>query len=152
MTHAQTTSGGERGFTLLEAIVALTLLGLALVPMLSFISQSTDQLNRVAESNERSFAMQSAIAVLSPVNPMEEPEGEESLGQNLLLRWNSDVIIEPNQGPQVGMGLPGFRVGFYNVHVSLFRDTNTPWFDFDMRKVGYRKIDVDPLFGTRPSP
>ncbi len=152
MTCTFTSSPGERGFTLLEAIVALTLLGLALVPMMSFISQSAEQLDRVAESNERSFAMQSAIALLSPVNPMEDPEGEESLGQDLLVRWDSQVILEPNQGPQVGMGLPGFRIGFYDVRVSLLRDTNTPWFDFDMRKVGYRKIDIDPLFGTRPSP
>lgn len=142
----------ESGFTLLEAIVALTLLGLALVPMMSFISESTNQLVRVADSNERSLATQAAVALLSPVNPMEDPEGEESLGRDLLVRWSSELILEPNDGPQVGMGLPGFRVGFYDVRVSLFRQSSGLWFDFDMRKVGYQKIDFDPLFGSRPTP
>jgi general secretion pathway protein I len=150
MTHlSQKPRPTECGFTLLEAIVALTLLGLALVPMVSFISESADQLSRVAESNERSFATQAAVALLDPINPMEDPEGEESLGQNLTVRWNSDLIIPPNDGPQIGMGLPGFRIGFYDVRVSLHRSPSEPWFEFDLRKVGYQKIAFDPLFGNR---
>ncbi len=137
----------ESGFTLLEAIVALTLLGLALVPMLSFISESAGQLARVADTNERSLAVQSAVALLDPINPMETPQGEEIIGQDLIIRWSSNLVIPPNDGPQIGMGLPGFRVGFYDVRVSLLRNTN-PWFEFDLRKAGYQKIDSSPLFGN----
>lgn len=145
---SQKSRSTENGFTLLEAIVALTLLGLALVPMISFISESTDQLARVAERNERSFATQSAVALLDPINPMEDPQGEESLGQDLMVRWNSEPLVLPNDGPQIGMGLPGFRVGFYEVRVSLYRDSMDPWFAFDLRKVGYQKITINPLFGN----
>ncbi len=137
----------ENGFTLLEAIVALTLLGLALVPMLSFISESAGQLSRVADTNERSLALQAAVALLDPINPMETPQGEESLGQDLIVRWSSNIVIPPNDGPQIGMGLPGFRVGFYNVRVSLLRRTD-PWFEFDLRKAGYQKLASNPLFGN----
>lgn len=149
MTHSiQISRSTQRGFTLLEAIVALTILGLALVPMISFISESADQLARVAERNERSFVTQAAVALLAPINPMEDPQGEESLGQDLMVRWNSEVVIPPNSGPQIGAGLPGFRVGFYDVRVSLHRASPEPWFEFDLRKVGYKKIAVNPLFGN----
>ncbi len=141
------TRPAEKGFTLLEAIVALTLLGLALVPMLSFISESAGQLARVADTNERSLAVQSAVALLDPINPMETPQGEESIGHELTVRWSSNVAIPPNDGPQIGMGLPGFRVGFYDVRVSLLR-RDDPWFEFDLRKVGYQKIASNPLFGN----
>jgi len=138
----------ESGFTLLEAIVALTLLGLALVPMMSFISESTNQLARIADSNERSFATQAAVALLDPVNPMEDPRGEESLGHDLIVRWSSKLTVPSNEGSQIGMGLNGFRVGFYDVRVSLIRHSSGPWFEIDMRKVGYQKININPLFGN----
>ena len=145
-TRASQSSQG--GFTLLEALVALTILGLALVPMVSFISQSADQLARVAERNERSLATQAAVAMLDPVNPLENPQGEESLGQNLTVRWSSNPTTAPNDRPQFRTGLPGFRVSFYDVRVSLLRRNSDPWFEFDMRKVGYQKINSNPLFGN----
>lgn len=144
-THFQTHLK-ESGFTLLEAIVALTLLGLALIPMISFVSESASQLARVADNNERSFAVKAAVALLDPINPMENPQGEETIGKDLTVRWSSDIAIPPNDGPQFGTGLAAFRVGFYNVRVSLIRDTDT-WFEFDLRKIGYQRINSNPLFG-----
>ena len=137
----------EKGFTLLEAIVALTLIGLTLVPMISFVSESASQLVRVADSNERSLAVQAAVALLDPINPMEDPQGEELIGQGLTVRWSSDIAIPPNDGLQIGKGLAAFRVGFYNVRVSLIRDTNK-WVEFDLRKIGYQRINSNPLFGS----
>ncbi len=138
----------ESGFTLLEALVALTLLGLALVPMVSFISESASQLERVADRNERSLALQAAVALLDPFNPMENPQGEESLGRDLTVRWSSSLTVTPSEGPQFGVGLPGFRVGFYDVRVSLLRRNSDPWLEFNMRKVGYKKISSGQLFGN----
>jgi prepilin-type N-terminal cleavage/methylation domain-containing protein len=136
---------GERGFTLLEAIVALTIMGLALVPLATFVSQSADQLERVAASNERSIAMRSAIAILDPVNPYATPQGETTIGDEITVSWTSTQIIPPADRPQLGSGLPAFRVGFYDVKVSLMRDGSTPWFDFDLRKIGYQRISTNPF-------
>lgn len=143
----------SQGFTLLEAIIALTLLGIALVPMVSFISQSADQLTRAADANERSVAMRAAIAALDPINPMEEPAGELPLGRNVTAEWNSQVILPPNDGPMFGSGLAGFRVGFYDMRVSLMRDAAEPWIEFNMRKVGYERIGSGRnLFNTSGQP
>src|SRR4051812_32804307 len=48
----------KSGFTLLEAIVAMTIIGVALVPILTFISQMANGLSRAADSNARSLAQQ----------------------------------------------------------------------------------------------
>lgn len=139
------------GFTLLEAIVALTVMALALIPLITFIAQSSDQLMRAAEANERSVVSQSVLALMDPINPMAEPEGVLALDEEISVSWRSQTIVSPNEGTLVGTLLPGFRVGFYGVNVSVTRGQQ-PWFEFQMRKVGYQNMragGADP-FGLAP--
>jgi prepilin-type N-terminal cleavage/methylation domain-containing protein len=133
------------GFTLLEAIVALAIIGAVLIPLAGFITQSADQLERAADANERSFAMQSALALIDVVNPMEEPQGQLPLDEEITISWQSQEMIPPNDGVMVGAGLAAFRLGFYNVRISLSKTDTGPWFDFETRKVGYQR-----LTGTMP--
>lgn len=138
------------GFTLLEAIVALTVMALALIPLITFIAQSSDQLMRAADANERSIVTQSVLALMDPINPMAEPEGALPLDEEISVSWTSQAIVPPNEAAMVGTLLPGFRIGFYGVTVSVTRD-RAPWFDFQMRKVGYQNMragGLDPFGGA----
>ncbi|MCA0199458.1 MAG: prepilin-type N-terminal cleavage/methylation domain-containing protein [Proteobacteria bacterium] len=144
-------SPASAGFTLLEAIVALTVMALALIPLITFIAQSSDQLMRAADANERSIVGQSVLALMDPINPMVEPEGILPLDDEISVSWRSDTIVPPNDGAIVGTLLPGFRVGFYGVNVTVKRGER-PWFEFQMRKVGYQNMrgsSTDP-FGMAP--
>ncbi len=138
-----------RGFTLLEAIVAMTIVGVALVPILTFISQMATGLSRAAEANARSLAQQAVLELLEPLNPMDRPVGEDQVG-SLLVRWQSQVLVPPNKEAALASGLVGYSVGFYKVTVSVDRVNSGPWFSFDMRKAGYRQF-ANPLSpGTMP--
>jgi hypothetical protein len=75
---------------------------------------------------------------MEPINPMAEGSGNIALDNDLTLTWESQTIVEPNPGVQVGAGLAAYRLGFYKVHVTVNRG-QAAWFDFDMRKVGYEK-------------
>lgn len=130
----------QEGFTLLEAIVAITIVGLTLLPLVSFIAQAANQLERAADSNEQSLVMQSALALMTPVNPLLEPEGNLPLDKDVSISWQSETLVEPNTAALLGAGLGGYRLGFYKIHVVVNR-TNTPeWFAFDLRKVGYDRF------------
>lgn len=137
------------GFTLLEAIVALTVMALALIPLVTFIAQSSDQLMRAADANERSIVTQSVLALMEPINPMAEPEGVLPLDEEISVSWRSEAIIPPNEAALVRTLLPGYRVGFYGVTVAVSR-SQEPWFDFEMRKIGYQNMragGMDPFGG-----
>ncbi len=129
----------SRGFTLLEAIVAVAIMGIALVPTITFVSQMVGALSRASDANARNLAEQSIIELLEPLNPVERPVGNDQIG-DLLIHWNSVDIIPPSKEIQAGVGLAVFGVGFYVVTVSVDRVNQGPWFSFDMRKVGYQKI------------
>jgi Tfp pilus assembly protein PilV len=127
------------GFTLLEAIVALTVMAVALIPLVTFIAQSADQLVRAGEANERSLVTQSVLALMDPLNPMAEPEGNLPIDDEVAVAWRSVEIAPPPEGLLVATHLSGYRMGFYGVTVSVTR-ANQPWFDFTMRKVGYQNM------------
>jgi general secretion pathway protein I len=135
------------GFTLLEAIVALTIMAVALIPLVTFIAQSADQLTRAGEANERSLVTQSVMALMDPVNPMAEPEGTLPLDDEIHISWRSEAIVPPPEGAILGTLLNGFRIGFYGVTVTVTRNSEE-WFDFTMRKIGYQNLRASaPMLG-----
>lgn len=138
-------SRGSKGFTFIEAIVAMAIVGMAALPIMLLISQSLDQLTRASDANERASAMQSVIAIIDPMNPMNTPSGEISMG-SISFTWTAETLVPPNDGVQIGAGLAGYTVGFYNVKIDMNK-MEEPWFTFDMRKVGYKKIQTGNPFG-----
>lgn len=136
----------ERGFTLLEAIVAMTIIGTAALPIMLLVSQSLDQLTRVADANARASAIESALAIIDPVNPLTTPSGQIDLG-SVSFSWNSEVLVSPNDTVQPGTGLVGFFVGFYEVEIDFLKE-DQPWFSFSTRKVGYQRVQTgNPFVG-----
>ena len=126
------------GFTLIEAIVAMAILGAAILPIMALLSQSINQIHKIAESNAKSAAKNSALSVIDPINPMETPNGEIDMGDFNLL-WSSELIVPPNKEIKIGTGLAGYKVSFYLVKVELFKE-NKPWFYFTARKLGHERF------------
>jgi len=132
------------GFTLLEAIVAIAVIGLALIPIVSFLSLSANALAKAADANARSFTTQAAIAMMEPINPVEEPSGTLELDDQITITWQSQAIVPAPENPTPATSLPAFRVSFHKVRVEVSRNSHV-WFDFDMRKVGYIPASLDPF-------
>jgi prepilin-type N-terminal cleavage/methylation domain-containing protein len=138
-----------RGFTLLEAIVAVTIIGMTMVPLLSFLSQAALQLMAASESNARNAVTRDVLAFMETVNPLAQDSGTTALG-DVQVSWTSAPLVEPNTRIRPGVGLASFSVGFYKVNVRVARGAQDPWFDFDLRKVGYRRITVNDPFSPDP--
>ena len=132
------------GFTLLEAIVALVIIAAVVIPLLSFVSATAQALITAAETNERTFAQQAAIASLAAMNPREDPSGQLAIDQDVTMSWTSEPIIPQMTDISLGSPLSGFTFGFYRVTVTLARPDRDPWFSFEMRKAGYMKYVAAP--------
>lgn len=121
----------------------MVVIGMASIPLTMLISQSLDQLARIAESNARAAAVETAISAIAPINPLDRPTGQIEMGE-LAVLWTSSVLVEPNENIQLGSGLGGFKLGFYNVQVEMLRE-DVSWFTFSLRKVGYDRRDVSAI-------
>ncbi|MDH0287783.1 prepilin-type N-terminal cleavage/methylation domain-containing protein [Pseudomonas sp. GD04087] len=106
----------QSGFTLLEAVVAMTLLVTVGGALLAWINSTFVMVERMEAVQRRIVTSRLALAYLEQLNPAVQDSGQVQLG-HYLLEWKSQALTE--QAPVVGRytGNPGPYVA------SLFRVT-----------------------------
>lgn len=130
----------QKGFGLLEALVALVLLSSVGFTLLAWIQQNLDALQRLRGVYEEVDARKSVLAWSRSLNPMERPSGEVVLG-TLRLTWKSAATGEPvaQTGYPAGTGL--HDLALYDVNINVFRlDRQEPWFAQQIVSVGHKKV------------
>ena len=129
---------GARGFSLLEAIVALAILATAGLALFASMSQSVQMVSRAENARLADSAVRNAVAWMETVNPMQTPQGEQELG-GVTLRWSAQ-LVEPERDAMTGYLQPGlYRLGLYDVRLELLQD-GRPLTEAVVRRVGYRQV------------
>lgn len=131
----------QHGFSLLEAIVAMVLIGGTGYALFGWINANIMTLNSIREANARAEATQNTLEFMSGVNPMLKPQGSASLGQYKIL-WDSRPITLIHDG-----GNSLYQLALYDTLVKSQRAETQPgialpqpWFEFRLRQVGYKKV------------
>lgn len=129
----------QRGFSLLEAVVAIVLISSTGLALFGWINSSLINLGRVREVNARTETTQNALEYMAAVNPMLTPSGKTHLGDTELA-WHAELIppIRDGSGYPQGMGL--WQFALYDTHVTLLQRGVEPWFSFRLRQLGYKKV------------
>lgn len=129
-----------RGFSLLEAIVALVVLASAGMALFSWLNSSTGALRRVEDANARSAATVNAVEFMQSVNPMLRPEGRMELG-DYNIRWQATPLTTVVDGTDYPRGLSQYQLALYDTLVKATRGPRDEyWFEFKLKLVGYKKV------------
>ncbi|MBB3824687.1 type II secretion system protein XpsI [Xanthomonas arboricola] len=91
----------QRGYTLIEVIVAFALLALALSLLLGSLSGAARQVRAADDSTRATLHAQSLLALQGMVKPL-VPEQQQGSFENGHFRWSMDVrpYDEPRRNPQ----------------------------------------------------
>lgn len=128
----------SRGFTLLEAIVALAILAAAGLALFAAMSQSLQMVRRAEQARAVDIALRNALAWGERINPMQSPQGEQPLGE-WTLRWTSEPVETPRDGATAS-GQPGlYQVGLYRLRLELWRDGRLER-EASLRRAGFRQV------------
>lgn len=129
----------QRGFTLLEAVVAMVLISSAGLALFAWINGGIIALGRVQDANARSEATLNAVEYVDRVNPMLTPEGQVSFGA-YRIRWRATPITAVQDGTNYPMGIGLYQFALYDTQVTVEQNDGRSWFDFSVRQVGYKKV------------
>ncbi len=126
-----------QGFTLLEAIVALAILAAGGMALFAALNTSLRAIERIDAATRLDTATQNALSRIELLNPMQQPTGDEALG-DWRLRWTA-TPLEPTRDGLTDYLQPGFfEVGLYRVEVELLAGTRVER-RFVLRKAGWRQ-------------
>ncbi|HAQ26199.1 MAG TPA: hypothetical protein DCQ80_09575 [Pseudomonas sp.] len=79
----------QRGFTLLEAIVAIAVLAVGASALYAWVNTNLKTLQRVDVITERAGLVQSAVELMNTVDPYTQPEGSMTLG-DAVVSWQTE--------------------------------------------------------------
>ncbi|NJO15374.1 MAG: prepilin-type N-terminal cleavage/methylation domain-containing protein [Thioploca sp.] len=128
----------QRGFTLLEAIVALALFASTGIALLSWINTNLMSLQRIQQAQQRQQAIQNALVFMETVNPLEKPQGKETIGI-YQIDWNATALELPKDGVTSLGGISLFQIGLYETEVKV-KVKQDLLAQFTLRQAGYKQV------------
>lgn len=136
----------QQGFSLLEAIVALTIMATCLLALYAWLSTNTLSMNRVRTNALALQDARAALAMMESVNPMATPEGRRELAP-LEIRWKASPVSNRRVGRSAAGSPTQFDFRLYQVDVDVLRQKQVVY-SFSLRKAGWevtRPILMDDL-------
>jgi len=135
-------ASATRGFTLLEAIVAITIMSTASIALYSWYGTIMIGLVRTEDRMQVTEFARNLDAHLTTINPAGEHDGSYS-ANGFTAIWTAR-LVEPKQDGRNRGGQPGYyRVGLYELDIQVVEDATRIEIDrLSTRIVGYEGVRV----------
>lgn len=130
----------QAGFSVIEALVAVAIMAVAMLPLASLQGQVSRTAAQQQHLQARFAAERSAMAVLRDANMMAAPSGAFDLGAEFTLHWNARPIsrtVRTNSGE--------FDVALFAVEASVSDANAREIARFSIDQIGWRRVsEVNP--------
>lgn len=128
----------QRGFSLLEALVAMVILASSGWALLDWVNASVASLRRVEDANARSEVSRNIIEYMQGVNPSQRPQGQVDLGE-ARVQWTAALVAGPTDNIEYPRGQGVYEIGLYRTTVRAYRG-QALWLELELKQVGYRRV------------
>ncbi|MGA0545436.1 type IV pilus modification PilV family protein [Brevundimonas sp. VNH65] len=127
------------GFSLIEALVALTIAALVLGALFELQIQMVRGQQRAAEAMAQVAAQENALALTRDLNPLQQPAGEIVLPEGGTVRWTSRAKTRSGTNSGFPTGPGQFQVQLFTVTVEVVRENGRPTPPLQFDRLGWRR-------------
>jgi Tfp pilus assembly protein PilV len=124
------------GFSVIEALVAVAVMAIALVPLLTLQSQVTRQYTRERAIRAEIEDQRNALAVLRDVNAMRVTTGEMAIGGGHTMAWRTEPLTR--EASTIPHGDKSFDVALYRIDVDVRNGRGARLNRFSVDQLGWR--------------
>ncbi len=111
----------ETGFSILEAMIAIAILAMAMMPLLVLQGQFVRAVDGFDRASARIEVQDASLNYLKTVNFTRFPSGETNIG-DFVLKWDTQMFQEARMTRGVN-GISGrFEVTLYSVEAKIFQN------------------------------
>ncbi len=134
----------KQGFSLIEALVALSIAAISLTAILELQQQLVRGQEHAEAAMRRVTLRQNMLVAVRDLNPMAQPAGDMSLPPNLTLHWTSEPISpeKVNSGFPSGEGV--FRVRLYRVTIAAVGADHSQLATLSVERLGWISLRTGP--------
>jgi len=128
----------SNGFSVIEALVAIAILAIALVPILALQAQATRDSTHESQIRSALTDQRNAMAILRTINPMQQPTGRIAISTTRFLSWSAAPLsrITPTV-PRAGAET-AFDTALYRLTVEIRNSHNARETSFVVDKLGWQ--------------
>lgn len=127
----------QKGFSLIEAIVALVVFSMAAIGIYSWINTNITTLNRLSDIAATESALNQAQERLKLIDLFSEQQGRFEV-DGTQVDWKAD-LVEPIKNGTTATGAIGlYDLGLYQITLNLTRESRTTKYIY--RQVGYKQV------------
>jgi prepilin-type N-terminal cleavage/methylation domain-containing protein len=124
------------GFSMIETVAALAVFSVGASIVFSWMSQTSQTLNRVAIAQERNAAQLRALDYLRTIDLARAPAGEQNLGP-LQLRWRSESLLAARPALSLNATPDAYDLSMRRVRAELAGSPNLEGYSFEVDLPAY---------------
>ncbi|MEK7991684.1 MAG: prepilin-type N-terminal cleavage/methylation domain-containing protein [Thiotrichaceae bacterium] len=109
----------SKGFSLLEAIVALVLVSMVGMALFSWVNANLQSLYRIQQVQKRHEAVRNAMVFMETINPLQQIQGDIEVGL-YRFKWEAEALAEPMDNTRGLKGRGLYIVGLYETKVDIY--------------------------------
>lgn len=125
------------GFTLMEALVALAIATLCLIPLMSLQRAFVDGQRRHEAALQAAETQKNALVLLREVNPSDTPEGSLTLPPDMTVSWTSEALTDPKTSTGYPVGDGPYTVILYRLNAQVAKGDQPVGVPFSVERVGW---------------
>lgn len=134
-------SSASSGFTLLEAVVALTIFSAGALTLYGLFNTNLVALQRVRDVTAHLPAAHRAVTLLSAINPRQREKGQVEFDDYTAV-WSARLLEPVRQGQNAHGYMGYYEIGLYRVEFTLHA-YGRPVGTYRLRLIGYEKVRGD---------